>query len=239
MQVKKIYNIFSKKTEKIEKDNSKKHVVIDVDYREKNSLVYSHLVKLGIGVKFKELKVADYIVKGVAVERKTVQDFVSSMINKRLFRQLEEMQQYNSNLLIIEGIDEQELYSDQEIIEGEKIGLHPNAIRGFLLSILLKYKVPIIFTKNQEDTAKFISLIAKKQKRDTSLRPTKRTHSKKEQIQFILEGFPGVGPKTSKKLIKKFKNLEGIFNASLEELQEILGKKAESFKELLEHKETK
>jgi len=102
---------------------------IIVDYREKNSLVISELINLGIEIEFRELKVADYIVKDVAIERKTISDFVSSMINKRLFNQIQELQQYKNRLLIVEGMDEQELYSDDES------GVNGNAIRGFLLSI--------------------------------------------------------------------------------------------------------
>ena len=90
---------------------------------------------MGFDIEFKELKVADYIVKGTAIERKTVNDFISSMINKRLLKQLEELQQYESRLLVIEGIDEQDLYTDSK----DLTGMNPNAIRGFLLSILLKW----------------------------------------------------------------------------------------------------
>ena len=111
--------------------------------------------------------------------------------------------------------------------------MHPNAIRGFLLSILLKHKVPLIFTKDAQDTAKFISLIARKQTREMSLNVTKKSLTPSEQKQFILEGFPGIGPKTSKKLLKKFKTLRNIFNSSEEELKEVIGKKAEIFKELI------
>ena len=138
---------------------------IIIDYREKNSLVISELVQLGFEVEFKELKVADYLVRDIAIERKTVSDFISSMINKRLLSQLEELQQYETKLLIIEGIDEQELYANDEEIDG----IHPNAVRGFLLSILLKHKVPIIFTKDSQDTAKFISILARKKSKELSL----------------------------------------------------------------------
>ena len=152
------------------------------------------------------------------------------MINKRLLRQLEEIKQYKNYLLIIEGIEEHELYSDDDE------GISGNAIRGFLLSILLEFKVPIIFTKNYEDTARFIHLLAKKQKKETSIRAAKRTRTKKEQLQYILEGFPGIGPKTAKKLLKSFKSLKDIVNASEEELREILGKKAIVIKEIIDSK---
>ena len=129
-----------------------------VDYREKNSLVPADLLESGFEVIFKDLKVADYLVQDVAVERKTVDDFISSMKNRRLLKQLEELQQYEKRLLVVEGIDEQELYTDSE----DWIGMHPNSVRGFLLSILLRHNVPIIFTKNYQDTSKFLALIARK-----------------------------------------------------------------------------
>src|SRR3989344_143033 len=123
----KFFEIFSKKKLRII-DKPK----IIADYREKNSLVLSSLKNLGAEVETKELKVADYIVKDVAIERKTVKDFLSSMINKRLLKQIEELQQYKNKLLIIEGVEEQELYNDSPE------GINGNAIRGFILSILLK-----------------------------------------------------------------------------------------------------
>ena len=57
-----------------------------------------------------------------------------------------------------------------------------------------------------------------------------------EQKQFILEGFPGVGPTTAKVLLEKFKTLEKIFRSSKEELikTELFDeKKLENFKKLL------
>ncbi|MEK6945687.1 MAG: ERCC4 domain-containing protein [Nanoarchaeota archaeon] len=216
----KFLDIFSKRPEKIIKEPIK----VTADYREKNSLVISELISLGADVEVKELKVADYIVNNVAIERKTVSDFVSSMINKRLVKQLEELEQYASKLLIIEGIDEKDLYND------EAEGVNGNAIRGFLLSIVLRHKVPIIFSKNSEDTAKFIFLLAKKKETEISLNAKKKSFNKKEQMQFILEGFPGIGPKTAKKILNEYKTLHAVFSAPLEELQELIGKKAEIFK---------
>ncbi|MBI2046563.1 hypothetical protein HYT26_00160 [Candidatus Pacearchaeota archaeon] len=215
-------NIFSRrKNREIETEKPK----ITADNHEKNSLVISELSSLNIDVEMQHLPVADFLVNGVAIERKTISDFLSSMINKRLARQLEEIKQYPKSLLIIEGIDEQELYNDCN-----HEGINANAIRGFLLSILLGFQVPIIFTKDYADTARFISVLAKKEKREhTSLRARKKTMNKKEQLQYILEGFPGIGPATAKKLLKKFGCIRNIINASEEELKKGIGKKAELF----------
>lgn len=208
---------------KISSKNISPKQKIIIDYREKNSLVASELVHLGLKIEFKELKVADYIVNNVAIERKTILDFVSSMINKRILRQLEELQQYKNKLLIIEGISEQEIYPENN-------GVNPDSIRGFLLSILLKHKIPVLFTQDYKDTAKFINRIARKKPQEMGIRANKKSLNKKERLQFILEGFPGIGPKTAKKLLEHFKTFKQIINASQKELQKIIGKKAEVFK---------
>ena len=193
-----------------------------VDYREKNSLVPTQLIKLGFEIEFQELKVGDYIVKDVVIERKTVSDFRTSMINKHLHRQIEELQQYKNKLLIIEGIDQEEIYPENNTI-------NPNALRGFLLSIVMKYKLPTIFSRNPEDTARFISVLSKKKSKELRLNASKKNLNKKEQMQFILESFSGIGPKNAKKLLEKFSTLQNIFSAPQDELQKIIGKKAEVF----------
>ncbi len=215
------HNIFSREKAKNEEEKPK----ILIDNHEKNSLVPSFLCKLGLNIEFADLKVADYIVNDVAIERKTIPDFKSSIINKRLLFQLKELKQYPNSLIILEGI------SSHNIYEGI---IHENAFRGFILSTVLEHKIPIVFTESEEDSAKYLSVLAKKtEKSEISLRQ-KIPLSKDEQKQFILEGFPGIGPATAKKLIKKFKSLNNIFKANEEELKEILGKKADSFLRLLE-----
>lgn len=202
---------------------------IIADIHEKNSLIISELhnskqVKLEIN----SLKIGDYLIGNTIIERKTVQDFISSMINKRLIQQLKQMKKYKQQLLMIEGIDEQELYRDNT-------KLNPNAIRGFILSILTNYQIPIIFTQDYQDTANYLIVLAKQQLK----KPIEQTlHSRipktiAEQKRYILEAFPNIGPITAKKLLKEFKNLSNIFNAAEQELKEILKNRTESFKNLL------
>ena len=200
------------------------------DLQERKSLVPHSLIELGVEVSFQHLKVADYLIGNVAIERKTINDFVSSMLNKRLLRQLEELKQYKKRLLIIEGTEEQELYND------EPGKINGNAIRGMLLYTLLEANCPIILSKDYEDTAKFLFLIARrieKGKKEISLRAKKKNLSFKEQKQYILESFPRIGPATAKKLLKKYKTLKNIFNASDDEIKKILKSKFLLFKKLM------
>lgn len=211
------FNIFSKNKEN---NKEKPKIKVIIDNREKNSLVASKLASIGFEIEFQQLPVADYLINDIAIERKTISDLKSSIINKRIFSQLSELRQYKKPLLIIEG-GRHKLY--------DNIVLHENAIRGFLLSVAVNSQIPVIFTENEKDTAKHLSLLAnKKQNKEFSLR-AKISLSEKEQAQFILEGFPGIGPKTAKKLLNSFSSLENIFNASEKQLSEIIGSKTSEF----------
>lgn len=218
--MKKILNIFSR-----EKSSPESKIKIIIDHREKNSLIPSLLVEQGFQTEWQQLPVADYLVHDTAVERKTVSDLKASIINKRLVQQLLELKQYPSHLLLVEGILDEDLYSS---------GIHENALRGFLLTVALEFKTPIIFTHNEKDTAKYLAVLAKKQTRpEASIRASKISLTKKEQQQFILEGFPHVGPAKAKQLLEKFRTLNNVFNAPEKSLEESLGKRAKDFKELL------
>lgn len=219
MMVKKILNIFSKS-----KEPPKEKIKIQIDHREKNSLVPSLLEK-NFRIEWKQLPVADYIIKDIAIERKTVSDLKSSIINKRIISQLLELKQYPSHLLLVEGILDEDLYNS---------GIHENAFRGFLLSVALEFQTPIIFTHNERDTARYLEVLAKKtEKPESGIRASKIIKDKEQQKQFILEGFPNIGGTKAKKLLEKFGSLNKIFQASEEELSEILGKRAKEFKDLL------
>ena len=216
------YDIFSKK--QLKTKTSKPLPKIIADIHEKNSLVLAELSSSKeIELIITSLKIGDYLINEIAIERKTISDFISSMINKRLLDQINQMQTYEQKLILIEGnLDE--------------TNFNPNAIRGFIISILLNHKIPIIFTKNSKETATYLMLLAKQQ-----LKPTAEIslHSRipkteEEQKQYVLESFPNIGPATAKKLLKEFKTISNIFTRSEEELSKILKGKAKDFKRLLD-----
>jgi DNA excision repair protein ERCC-4 len=213
-----IENIFQKKELKNIKEKEKK--LIKIDHREKNSFVIAELRNLNAILNIEHLKTGDYIIGDLIIERKTYNDFLNSIINKRIIKQIESLKQFQNKLLIIEGHEE----------EIKQRLFHKKAIRGFTLSIILKHKIPLYFTKNSKETAELLlHLSEKKENKNNSLRENKKTKNKKEQQQYILEGFPGIGSSTAKKLLKKFKTLNNIFNAYQEELKNEIGKKAEIF----------
>ena len=150
-----LYKIFSKRKSKKKKPKQIPQIIVDI--HEKNSLTFVELsASKQIKLETKSLKIGDYLIGKTIIERKTVQDFISSMLSKRLITQLKQMQKYPQQILIIEGIDEQELYR-------KETKLNPNSIRGFILSITLNYQIPIIMTQDYEDTAQYLITLAKQQ----------------------------------------------------------------------------
>lgn len=220
-----IYDIF-KKFKRKNKQKIKLEMIIDT--REKNSLIPALLVQNKIDVSFKQLETGDYLIKNIIIERKTFSDFISSMINKRLFSQLKELSRYKKAILIIEN------YQEINKIEGK---INPNSLRGFILSILTNYQIPIIFTNNQEETAEYLTLLTKqqsKEKGELSLH-SKIPKTLNEQKRYILQSFPNIGPVKAKKLLKKFKTLKNIFQGEEKEIEKVLGKNFKDFKNILEN----
>jgi Fanconi anemia group M protein len=133
------------------------------------------------------------------------------------------MQKYKKRLLILEG-------KDFELLEEKHTKLNPNAIRGMILSLSLDFQTPIIFTKDSEETAKYLILLAKRQlkgKIEFTLH-SRKPSTTKEQKQYIIESFPNIGPKNASVLLKRLGSIKRIINAPQEELEKEIGKKAES-----------
>ena len=200
--------------------------MILIDHREKNSMLVSELIGKKHEIKLVHLEVGDYIVGDIAIERKTLNDFISSMLSKRLVTQIQNLKQFPQQLLILEGNEKRD------------INIHPNAVRGMILSILLDFKVPVIFSKNYQETAEFLILLDKKQNKaphDISLTAKRIGHTLPEQQQIVLESFPGIGPTTAKALLKEFKTIKKAINAKEKDLEKCLDKnKINDMKNILE-----
>jgi Fanconi anemia group M protein len=207
------------------------NLTIFADYREKGAGIIKELSELGVKVELSKLDVADYLLSDrVAVEHKTVKDFVDSLLDGRLLSQLSSLKKYERPLVVIEG--EEDIYSQRK--------LHPNAIRGALSVILVSYGIPIVQTRNFKETAGLFLVIAKREadpsKKDFTLHAAKPLTDKELQ-EYIVSSFPGVGAILAKPLLKKFKTIKQLVNADEKELKEVelIGeKKAKRIKEIVE-----
>ncbi len=210
---------------------------IIIDHRERSSSVIPELVSLGADVEVRHLPIADYLInEEIALERKTVNDFTKSIIDRRLIDQLEHLKEnYSKPLLLIEGLSEEDLYRPSQ-----HPNINENAVRGMILSVITDFGIPIIFTKDYKDTAKYLFLLAKRQdkpSKEFGLAVKRKAYTLQQQQQIIVEGFPGVGPNLAKNMLRHFKNIKSIINADVKELtkvEKIGKKKAENIMNLVQ-----
>jgi len=211
-------DIFKKEPTTLQKFISEEQVVaVLADHREKSNKIVKELIELGVSVKTGQLDSADYLLSGkVGVELKAVPDFVASIIDGRLLEQVRNLKKnFEKAVLIIEG--EEDIYSIRKV--------HANAIRGMLSSIVLDFHVPVLYTKNPQDTAGLLAVMAKREQdtsRDFSLHE-KKPHSLKEQQEFLVSSLPGVGVQTARLLLENFGTIKNLVNASPEQLTSIKG----------------
>jgi Fanconi anemia group M protein len=207
-------------------------VLVFIDTREAASGIVEYFGQYDCEVQKKMLLLGDFVLSDrVVVERKVTQDFIKSIIDKRLFQQLSAMKEnFEKPILIIEG--EESLYGY----------LQPNIIRGALAAITVDLSIPIIWTRDMADTAGVIYWIARREqfqeKREAVLRNKKNPETLEEKQEYLVSSLPGISRVRAKALLEHFKSPQYVFNASVKELQEVkgIGKKiAEKIKKVIEN----
>ncbi|MCL5430509.1 MAG: helix-hairpin-helix domain-containing protein [Candidatus Marsarchaeota archaeon] len=192
-----------------------------VDQRERNAELIKSLEYLGLEIEVKTVPIGDYLASDrVCIERKTVADFESSIMNGRLFDQLERLRnEYDFPILILEG--------DQDTFR-----LKHNIINGTIVAIYIDFGIPVLFSHAPANTAELIANIAKREqaggnRREPSAKGGARAYTNRQFQEFIIGNLPGVGPKLAKALLKHFGSIKKISNAKIEDLMEVekIGKK--------------
>jgi ERCC4-related helicase len=194
------------------------NITVIVDQREYRSNVVKNLAIKGVTIEPQQLDVGDYVLSSrIGVERKNTQDFISSLIEGKLFKQLQRLRDaYSRPILILEG---ENLFTHRN--------MNHNAIYGSLASISVDYGIPIITTKDELETANLLSVLAKREQKEekkaVAIRGEKTQMSLNERQQFLVEGLPNVSAVLAKRLLMHFGSIKDIANASEEELQEVEG----------------
>ena len=190
---------------------------IFADHRERESGILRSLAERGAEVELSQLACADFVLSSrVAVELKTVPDFVDSLIDGRLLEQVRQLRQsFEAPLVIVEGTED--VYSMRRV--------HPNAIRGMFATIAVSYGIPLIFTRNSQETTEYILLIARREQdesgRGFSPHGSRKPATMKELQEYIVSALPGIGPTLGKDLLASIGSVEGVMTASEERLRQI------------------
>jgi Fanconi anemia group M protein len=198
-------------------EKSENNVKVFADYREKGNPVVKELIDANASIRLEKLDVGDFLLSSrVGVEYKNVIDFVNSIVDGRLLEQIKSLKRnFERPLVVVEGTED--IYSVRKV--------HPNAIRGMLATIAVSYGIPIIYTKNQKETAALFTTIAKREQeasgKDFNMHGERKPLTLKEQQEYIVSSLPSVGPGLAKELLKNFGSIKKIVNADEEELKKV------------------
>lgn len=186
----------------------------------------------GVEVQRQRLAPADYVVGPLAIERKTIGDFHSSMIQKRLFEQLTRLRDtYPPPVaLLLEG--------DPARFEELQ---NPRATYGALLAAAIDLEVRILPSGSREASADLLATLARRMGRSgggrAEVRFRPRLLTPDAQQRFVVQGLPGIGDVVSESLLEHFGSLRRLFAASEREMQRVGGvgpTRAAAIRELLD-----
>jgi ERCC4-type nuclease len=118
------------------------------------------------------------------------------------------------------------------ILEGpasawEALGVRREALQGALVSLTLVFDLPVLRTRNPEETARLLLYsahqLARLQRADPlPYRLNKAKRRRTRQLR-ILQSLPGVGSDRAKRLLDHFGNVQACFTASADDLCRVPG----------------
>lgn len=164
------------------------------------------------------LSVGDYLVdQRFVFERKTTRDLAASVISGRLFSQaLRLVEQPLHAALVVEGAS----------LDRACGRMSREALQGALVSVSLMIGVPVLHTRNAEESAALFRYSATQAAAVAVGALPRRGYRPKGKAalqSFILQGLPGVGPELARRLIDRFGNVRRVIGAEAETLQTIDG----------------
>lgn len=210
-------------------------IEIYVDMREKRSGVLAALSAMdNIHVQVGSLPCGDYVLSPeVVVERKAATDFIASIMEGRIFQQIEKMKlDYARPIVLIEG----DVFNTRSAIDNK-------AIAGAISYINAIANVGLVMLSDAKETPMVLATMARHLQEglgyEINLHP-KKPKPNKEAAQYIIGSLPGIGPGNARKLYEHFGSAAKVCAATPEMLAQVKGigaKTAQRIHELLTHEE--
>lgn len=208
-----------------------------VDSRESQSGLIAMLRFGGAEVVVEELECGDYVLaEGMAVERKTSEDFVGSIVDRRLFTQIALLKAtYERAYILIEG----DVFGCLPNIYAQ--GLSLESLMGAISYISVIEGIPVVTTSNAAQSAMMLLTMQRHALGglgyEVPLRVAK-PKNRNSQAQYLVEGLPRIGPAAAKRLLAHFGSAKAVFTATASELKAVHGigpKTIKTIQEVLEH----
>jgi len=193
--------------------NPKPLVICDVRERDVTAVLVE---KPNVRVETAQLSVGDFVLSdSCAVERKTGADFVSSLLDGRLFDELTRLKDaYSRPVLVLERF--RAAFAVKRA-DGTKLHVNPRSIGGALAKITLTLGIPHVRTNGVKDTARWLAASAERLARWGDAPAVARHKPPRQTLHekrlFFLQGIPGIGAKTAEAVLEKHGTPAAWFDA--------------------------
>lgn len=190
---------------------------LHIDSRENSELTESVMDKansMNIQYEKEWLDVGDYVFNDVCFEAKSTFDFLQSIINKRLWNQLDNMDRtFPNNIVIVYGDFDTAFKAYRQYGKGH-FNTISNKFHGAIGKIMLDTDCSILWVKNAKIAAHMICVVCKMQpiERDVyNPRLIKQRKISTTDLRLdVLTTIKGISEKKAKLLIKEFGSLMEI-----------------------------
>lgn len=178
-------------------------------------------------VQVQRLRVGDIAIGDrVLIERKTVEDYLASLADGRLFRQATQLTAAPRPILIREG--------DPAVLRGH---IDPGALRGVELALAVGFRIPILTTSSLVETASCVRHIAAQEARREARRrrnavtstPVARGSKSRSHRRLPPEAFnallalPGVGLERARAIANHVGSMSDLCRLGIRDLLSVPG----------------
>ncbi len=196
-----------------------KPIKIIADDREANSKTVQVLKNLtSVEILIQRLPLGDYEIDGtILFERKSFIDLAASIKDGRLFRQGIKLASSPIRCaIILEG-------TAQDLKDSK---MRREAIQGALVSLTIVLGIPLLRSKDPQETAQLMLYTARQIRTMESggiARRVKRPKGKRKLQLHFLQGLPGVGPERARNMLDTFGSVEKAITANQQDLLRVPG----------------
>ena len=204
-----------------------------IDKREKSelaALIIKRADILHIPYSYEWLEIGDYVLQtepSVCFEAKSIQDFLGSVRNKRLFNQIDNMQDaYNINIVLIHGYLEDavgylDMVGSNDIRWKNKL---KGMICGAISSINIHTNTKCLWVPTVDEAAHIVMASCTQVKKPLIMKKQLPKKTRSEDVRIdVLVGIDGVSAKKARALIKDFGSIIEIGSSSIDDLIKIKG----------------
>jgi Fanconi anemia group M protein len=207
-----------------------------IDSRENSTLcklIERKANNMGVLNEKKWLEVGDYVIGNVCFEAKSAVDFMQSVLNKRIWTQVDNMDKwYDKNFVVIYGSMEDAL-SNMKYITNFNTDANPQQLRntykmrfkGAIGRLRLDYDINVIWRDRVEDVVDEIITIAKMAPIERKIiNPSIPTRTATDDVRIdMLTTIKGVSETKAKALLKQHGCIMEIGDSNLNELTIVKG----------------